>query len=57
MGAMGLGGSLFAATGVGGSLIVPLVFDVLGVFVLLAIIRNKQFDAPIRSNEASKPAR
>jgi hypothetical protein len=38
LGAIGLTGSVFAATAVDGSLIVPFVFDVLGVFVLLAII-------------------
>jgi hypothetical protein len=56
-GEIGLAGSIFTATDVDGSVIVPLVFElVLGVFVLLAIIRNKQFDVPVRSNEASEPA-
>jgi hypothetical protein len=46
-------GAAFVATGLVGSLTVPLVFEfVLGVFVLLAIIKNKQFGAPVRSNEA-----
>jgi hypothetical protein len=48
-------GSDFVATGLVGSLTVPLVFEfVLDVFVVLAIIRNKQFDAPVRSNEANR---
>jgi len=37
-GAIGLTDSVFAATVVDGSAMVPFVFDVLGVFVLLAII-------------------